>query len=82
MALTNLLIDSDTERARAPGTDFGGVEQAKAMLGRDISTMEVMALLAGMGGSGTRLKAGTNSGSCIPELKKLLQSAPAISAAE
>ena len=31
---------------------------------------------------GTRLKAGTNCGSCIPELKKLLQSQPALNAAE
>lgn len=31
---------------------------------------------------GARLKAGTNRGSCIPELKKLLQSVPALNAAE
>jgi len=31
---------------------------------------------------GARLKAGTNCGSCIPELKKLLQSVPALNAAE
>jgi assimilatory nitrate reductase catalytic subunit len=31
---------------------------------------------------GTRLKAGTNCGSCIPELKKLLQAVPALNAAE
>ena len=31
---------------------------------------------------GARLKAGTNCGSCIPELKKLLQAVPALNAAE
>jgi assimilatory nitrate reductase catalytic subunit len=31
---------------------------------------------------GARLKAGTNCGSCIPELKKLLQPVPALNAAE
>ena len=31
---------------------------------------------------GVRLKAGTNCGSCIPELKKLLQTVPSLSAAE
>ena len=31
---------------------------------------------------GARLKAGTNCGSCIPELKKLLQSVPALNVAE
>jgi assimilatory nitrate reductase catalytic subunit len=100
-----------------PGADFTGVDQAKEMLGHDISAMERMALLAGISGSGTkaagkivcscfsvtqdtilavlqtdrlnsvaqigaRLKAGTNCGSCIPELKKLLQSVPALNAAE
>jgi assimilatory nitrate reductase catalytic subunit len=100
-----------------PGADFAGVDQAKAMLGRDISVLERMALLAGMGGRdakpagkivcscysvsqqdiqaaiqaegltsaaqiGAKLRAGTNCGSCIPELKKLLQSVPALNAAE
>ena len=100
-----------------PGADFAGVEQAKALLGRDISAMERMALLAGITGSGeqcgkivcscfavseekikaaiqadglvtaaqigARLKAGTNCGSCIPELKKLLRAnVPALNAAE
>ena len=100
-----------------PGADFAGAEQAKAMLGHEISVLERMALLAGMGAGGTRatgkivcscfsvsqndiltaiqadgltsaaqigarLKAGTNCGSCIPELKKLLQSVPALNAAE
>jgi len=100
-----------------PGADFSGVEQAKAMLGRGLTAMERMALLAGIGGSGTKpagkivcscfsvaqdeilaavqaegltsaaqigakLKAGTNCGSCIPELQKLLQSVPALNAAE
>jgi assimilatory nitrate reductase catalytic subunit len=31
---------------------------------------------------GARLKAGTNCGSCVPELKKLLQAVPALDAAE
>jgi assimilatory nitrate reductase catalytic subunit len=31
---------------------------------------------------GAKLRAGTNCGSCIPELKKLLQSVPALNAAE
>jgi assimilatory nitrate reductase catalytic subunit len=101
-----------------PGADFAGVEQAKALLGKDISAMERIALLAGIHGNGeqiasgkivcscfsvseekikaaiqadglitaaqigVRLKAGTNCGSCIPELKKLLQTAPSLSAAE
>jgi assimilatory nitrate reductase catalytic subunit len=100
-----------------PGADFAGVEQAKALLGREISAMERIALLAGTNGSGakpagkivcscfsvsqdtilaaiqadgltsaaqigSRLKAGTNCGSCIPELKKLLQAVPALNAAE
>jgi len=100
-----------------PGADFSGVEQAKTLLGREISAMDRIALLAGIGGGaakpagkivcscfsvtqdqiqgaiqaegltthaqiGARLKAGTNCGSCIPELKKLLQSVPALNAAE
>jgi assimilatory nitrate reductase catalytic subunit len=100
-----------------PGADFPGVEQARDLLGKDISPMERIALLAGTNGSGTkvsgkiicscfsvseenilaavradglttpaqlgaRLKAGTNCGSCIPELKKLLQAVPTLSAAE
>jgi assimilatory nitrate reductase catalytic subunit len=99
------------------GTDFGGVDHAKDLLGKDISPMERIALLAGANGSGektagkiicscfsvseekilaavragglttpaevgVRLKAGTNCGSCIPELKKLLQAVPTLSAAE
>ena len=31
---------------------------------------------------GARLKAGTNCGSCIPELKKLLRDQPVLNAAE
>jgi assimilatory nitrate reductase catalytic subunit len=100
-----------------PGIEFAGPEQAKTLLGRDISMMERIALLAGGSGNGAtpagkticscfsvsrdkilaaiqadgltsvaqigaRLKAGTNCGSCIPELKKLLQSVPALDAAE
>ena len=99
------------------GADFAGVEQAKALLGKDISAMERIALLAGSdargGGQavkivcscfsvseeriaaairedgltsaaqiGARLKAGTNCGSCIPELKKLLRDQPVLNAAE
>ena len=99
------------------GADFTGVEQAKALLGKEISPMERIALLAGTNGKnakasgktvcscfsiseeailaavqaeglttpaqiGARLKAGTNCGSCIPELKKLLQAVPALNAAE
>jgi assimilatory nitrate reductase catalytic subunit len=93
------------------------VEQAKALLGKDISPLDRIALLAGSNNKnaktagkivcscfsvsedsiraaiqaegltsaaqiGTRLKAGTNCGSCIPELKKLLQAVPALNAAE
>jgi assimilatory nitrate reductase catalytic subunit len=100
-----------------PGADFASVEQAKTLLGREISALERIALLAGTSASGakpagkivcscfsvsqetilaaiqadglttaaqigTRLKAGTNCGSCIPELKKLLQAVPAMNAAE
>jgi assimilatory nitrate reductase catalytic subunit len=100
-----------------PGADFAGVDQAKALLGKEISTVERIALLAGISGNGTkstgkivcscfsvsqesivaavqadglttpaqigaRLKAGTNCGSCIPELKKLLQAVPALNAAD
>ena len=97
--------------------DFAGVEQAKALLGKDISPLDRIALLAGSNNKnaktagkivcscfsvsedsiraaiqadgltsaaqiGARLKAGTNCGSCIPELKKLLQAVPALNAAE
>ncbi|HET7083174.1 MAG TPA: nitrate reductase [Rhizomicrobium sp.] len=95
--------------------EFAGVEQAKALLGKEISPLDRIALLAGgkaakaagkiicscFGVSedtiraavtadgltntaqiGARLKAGTNCGSCIPELKKLLQPLPALNAAE
>ena len=100
-----------------PGAEFTGVEQAKSLLGKDISPMERIALLAGsnaQGGGqaakivcscfsvgedkikcairdegltsaaqiGARLKAGTNCGSCIPELKKLLRDQPVLNAAE
>jgi assimilatory nitrate reductase catalytic subunit len=85
-------------------------------MGKDISPVERIALLAGSNGRGekpvkticscfavseekilaaiqaeglttpaqigARLKAGTNCGSCIPELKKLLHSVPALNAAE
>ena len=99
------------------GADFAGVEQAKALLGKPISSLERIALLAGLESSGAKktgrivcacfgvdenaitaaigegcnspaqigaaCKAGTNCGSCIPELKKLLRAnAPALNAAE
>ncbi len=92
-----------------PGSDFPGLEQAKGQLGKEISTLDRIALLAGLDSSGTRstgktvcacfsvsedricaairddglrspaeigkaLKAGTNCGSCIPEIKKLIAS--------
>jgi assimilatory nitrate reductase catalytic subunit len=93
-----------------PGAELNGAEQAKALLGKDISAVERLALLAGVsaggkapghivcacfsvsedkikdairGGGltshaqiGAALKAGTNCGSCIPELKKLLAQMP------
>ncbi|HSS13755.1 MAG TPA: molybdopterin-dependent oxidoreductase, partial [Rhizomicrobium sp.] len=37
-----------------PGADFTGLEQAKALLGKDISALERIALLAGLAGSGER----------------------------
>jgi assimilatory nitrate reductase catalytic subunit len=97
-----------------PGRDFAGVEQAKALLGKDVTAAERISLLAGLeaGGSsvaskivcacfsvsdatictaiaekgftspaqiGKALKAGTNCGSCIPEIKKLIgANAPAV----
>jgi assimilatory nitrate reductase catalytic subunit len=94
----------------AAGTDFMGADQAKALLGKEISAAERMALLAGLNATngqtgktvcacfcvseqdirdaiqrhglrtpaaiGAALKAGTNCGSCIPELKKLLGATP------
>ena len=91
----------------APGAALPDSDQARALLGREITAMQRIALLAGVTDSGTRengrtvcscfsvseasiraairkdglttpagigavLKAGTNCGSCIPELKKLL----------
>ena len=90
-----------------PGAELSGVEQAKALLGKEISAAERLALLAGVSADGAQpagrivcacfsvsedriqaairdgglttpaeigaaLKAGTNCGSCIPELKKLI----------
>ncbi len=90
-----------------PLQDFTGVEQAKSLLGKEVSAMDRISLLAGLeaGGAysaskivcacfsvseaaiagaiaeqgcrspaeiGRALKAGTNCGSCIPEIKKLL----------
>jgi assimilatory nitrate reductase catalytic subunit len=92
-----------------PGADFPGLEQARSRLGKEISALDRIALLAGLDSSGARdagntvcacfsvgegsiraairenglkspaeigkaLKAGTNCGSCIPEIKKLLAS--------
>ena len=99
-----------------PGADFPGLEQAKSLLGKAITPMERIALLAGTGARagaaakivcscfsvsqdqiaaairndglnnaaqiGARLKAGTNCGSCIPELKKLLRDVPVLNTAE
>jgi assimilatory nitrate reductase catalytic subunit len=90
-----------------PLQDFAGVELAKSLLGKEVSAMDRISLLAGLeaGGAqgaskivcacfsvseaaiagaiaeqgcrsaaeiGKALKAGTNCGSCIPEIKKLL----------
>jgi assimilatory nitrate reductase catalytic subunit len=90
-----------------PGAELSGAEQAKTLLGKEISAVERLALLAGVNASGgmsagrivcacfsvsedrikdaireggltshtqigVTLKAGTNCGSCIPELKKML----------
>jgi assimilatory nitrate reductase catalytic subunit len=90
-----------------PLQDFAGVEQAKSLLGKEVSAMDRISLLAGLEASGAlsaskivcacfsvseaaiagaiaeqgcrspaeigkALKAGTNCGSCIPEIKKLL----------
>jgi assimilatory nitrate reductase catalytic subunit len=92
-----------------PGSDFAGLEQAKALLGKEISALARIALLAGLDSSsgkvagkiicscfsvsedriraairddglktpaeiGKALKAGTNCGSCLPEIKKLILS--------
>ena len=99
-----------------PGWDFSGLELAKSQLGRDISAIDRIALLAGLETSdgpkagktvcscfsvseenicatirdgrlatvaqiGAVLKAGTNCGSCIPELKKLLGAQSCVTAA-
>jgi assimilatory nitrate reductase catalytic subunit len=89
-----------------PGADLAGIEQAKLLLGKDVSPSERLALLAGVSPGGARpagrtvcacfsvtedrileaiagglttpaqigasLKAGTNCGSCVPEIKKLI----------
>jgi assimilatory nitrate reductase catalytic subunit len=89
-----------------PGQDFAGIEQAKNLLGKEVSAMDRISLLAGLQAQsaaasqticacfsvseaeitaaiaeqgcrspaeiGKALKAGTNCGSCIPEIKKLL----------
>jgi assimilatory nitrate reductase catalytic subunit len=96
-----------------PLQDFAGVELAKGLLGKEVSAMDRISLLAGLEAGGAKnaskivcacfsvseaaitgamaeqgcrstaeigkaLKAGTNCGSCIPEIKKLLgASAPA-----
>jgi assimilatory nitrate reductase catalytic subunit len=103
-------------RGRMAGVDFAGVEQAKPLLGKEISAAERIALLAGLSANGAAgagrivcacfsvgedairaairddglaspaaigkaLKAGTNCGSCIPELKKLISAQPLIAVA-
>jgi assimilatory nitrate reductase catalytic subunit len=90
-----------------PGQDVVGVEQAKALLGKDVSAAQRLALLAGIAPDGAKpagrtvcacfsvtedrimeavrngglttvaqvggvLKAGTNCGSCVPEIKKII----------
>ena len=90
-----------------PAAEFAGAEQAKNLLGKEVSSVERLSLLSGIAPAGTQapsrtvcscfsvteaairaaivekgltspaeigaaLKAGTNCGSCIPELKKLL----------
>jgi assimilatory nitrate reductase catalytic subunit len=95
----------------APGAALPHSDQARALLGREITAMQRIALLAGLTDSGAKengrivcscfsvseaairaamrkdglttpagigavLKAGTNCGSCIPELKKLLALEP------
>jgi assimilatory nitrate reductase catalytic subunit len=89
-----------------PGADLTGLEQAKTLLGKDVSPSERLALLAGVSPQGAQragrnvcacfsvtedrileaiagglttpaqigaaLKAGTNCGSCVPEIKKLI----------
>ena len=92
-----------------PGSDFPGLGQAKNLLGKKISAVDRIALLAGLDSSdsknagktvcacfsasegsicaairddglrspadiGKALKAGTNCGSCIPEIRKLITS--------
>jgi assimilatory nitrate reductase catalytic subunit len=92
-----------------PAAEFAGAEQAKALLGREISAEERLSLLSGVAPAGSQapsrtvcscfsvteatvraviaekglsnaaeigavLKAGTNCGSCVPELKKILAS--------
>ncbi|HEX4635253.1 MAG TPA: (2Fe-2S)-binding protein [Rhizomicrobium sp.] len=49
--------------------------------GRTLAAIQADGLTTAAG-IGALLKAGTNCGSCIPELKKLLQSVPALNAAE
>jgi assimilatory nitrate reductase catalytic subunit len=89
-----------------PGGDLNGIERARDLLGKEISTAERLALLAGVAGGakpagriicacfsvsedwiaaavrerglttpaaiGALLGAGTNCGTCIPELKKII----------
>ena len=92
-----------------PGSGFSGLEQAKILLGKEISAVDRIALLARLDSSGSKkagktvracfsvsedsicvairddglrspaeigkaLKAGTNCGSCVPEIKKLITS--------
>jgi assimilatory nitrate reductase catalytic subunit len=67
----------------------GGAAQAGKMVCSCFAVSEdkILAAIQGEGLTtpaqiGARLKAGTNCGSCIPELKKLLHSVPALNAAE
>jgi assimilatory nitrate reductase catalytic subunit len=71
------------------GTNASGEKAAGKIICSCFSVSEEKILAAVQAGGlttpaevGARLKAGTNCGSCIPELKKLLRAAPALSAAE
>jgi assimilatory nitrate reductase catalytic subunit len=92
-----------------PAAEFAGAEQAKVLLGKEVSAAERLSLLSGIAPAGTQtasrtvcscfsvtestiraaiaerglstaaeigavLRAGTNCGSCVPELKKILAS--------
>ena len=93
MPLTILLIDTDDDRAHAleeklSESGFARVVRAQGPdLAATVEQTKPDLVIVDMGLTtpaqiGARLKAGTNCGSCIPELKKLLHSVPALNAAE